>query len=308
MKGSVCLGCLESAVDPALPPSAEGEEEQAPEAESEHVFRCLTCKRACHYEHLATPKALDEDAELVEIAQYYQKNWLCMDCASLHYTAEKIIAWRPYPPNAVETSSSKEPPHYKSQLPREYLIKWKDRSYRRTTWVPHMWLLSMQPGLLRVFIQQGSKVELVPGLTGEEITARAQDLNASALSGIVEAMPNAETLIPERWKTIDRLLDIRLWSPPRHKKQPQGKGKGKKRIETDSGEDDEWDEAYEDIFASGEQPNDSYLQTIEEWEWKKGQKFTKVDIGLIVWVFVKWDDLGYEEGTTSLAAYGSVTK
>jgi chromodomain-helicase-DNA-binding protein 4 len=102
------------------------------------LFRCFTCKRLAHYAHLPNP--FSEDASPVELAQYYQENeWDCGDCLSFVFAVDKILAWRPYPSNAIEAPRpDDEPPNIKSQLPREYLVKWVGRSYRRVQWVPHL--------------------------------------------------------------------------------------------------------------------------------------------------------------------------
>lgn len=101
---------------------------------SELLFRCLTCKRLAHYAHLPVPPHLSSsEVSLPECAAYYQtdKAWLCKDCSSFQYGLDKILAWRPYPPNATEPPRpADEPPHYKDALPREYLVKWVDRSFR----------------------------------------------------------------------------------------------------------------------------------------------------------------------------------
>ena len=127
------------------------------EPSSELLFRCFTCKRLSHYAEL--PPKIEDDDEVVEIAASYQKNWLCMDCSSYIYSLDKILAWRPYPATVVEEDPGRA--DYKSHLPREYLVKWEERGYRRTTWVPHMWLLSTSPGKLKNFVAGGSKVELL---------------------------------------------------------------------------------------------------------------------------------------------------
>ena len=78
-----------------------------------------------------------------ELAEHYQKTpgdymWNCDDCASYKDKVEKILAWKAYPDNAPQPYYPPgQAPAPKTMLPRKYLIKWQDRSYRRVTWVPH---------------------------------------------------------------------------------------------------------------------------------------------------------------------------
>ncbi len=166
-KGGTCLGCNatvlvpevkkadESVVHEPVPALREAHsdgksaEDATPESSlkkseaiDELLFRCVKCKRVAHYAHLFKD---DEDMSLPEIAIHFQveTDWQCRDCASFTFHVEKILAWRPYPANAPNIHVlSADPPNYKENLFREYLIKWDGRSYRRAQWVPHMWLSS----------------------------------------------------------------------------------------------------------------------------------------------------------------------
>jgi chromodomain-helicase-DNA-binding protein 4 len=97
------------------------------------LFRCSTCARPTHYHHLP-PLQEDEDQERPsnEVADEYQEyGWNCKDCHSWSSPVDRIIAWRPYPPNATEDSLDPgQVPSVKKTLPREYLVKWVDRSFR----------------------------------------------------------------------------------------------------------------------------------------------------------------------------------
>ncbi len=297
------------------------------EPSSELLFRCFTCKRVSHYAEL--PPKGDEDAP-AEIAETYQKNWLCNDCASFTYPLDKILAWRPYPETALEENPLY--PHYQDQLPREYLVKWEQRSFRRTSWVPHMWLLSTHPSKLKNFIITGPKVELLsvsekkPAAVEEPDSIFADD--GSRDSSVKptpprpqDASPDAESRIPPEWKTIDRILDLRLWYVGQQKSKGKAKSKSKKgrsskgknsktrRVESEEEEEQEDDDDAMDVdvetfgpeyhaaFDEGEQPDDDLLETIEDWETRTGEKFALQHAPLVVWAFIKWDDLAYDEGT-----------
>jgi len=292
----------------------------------ELVYRCFTCKRLAHYAHLPKPQNVTSQASVTDIAHYYQtvKAWLCADCSSYRYGLDRIIAWRPYPPNAIEPPRpANEPPHYKNALPREYLVKWTDRSYRRTQWVPHMWLVSTNHAKLKNFLTGGTRVDLLAEALEEEkmdvdedhvptfeITA-TESRDSSVRPGTktpslpFDATPDAERRIPPAWKTVDRILDVLLWSPEQrkgHRKQPAKKTKEKARRRVDS-EDDADEEIDEEIneertaaFNDGEQPSEDLTQTVGDWEARTKEKFSMKEIGRVVWAFIKWDDLGYDQG------------
>jgi len=317
---------------------------EEPTSPQEIMFRCFTCKRLSHYGHLPVPPELKEDEASVDsvmLAGYYQSTteWRCSDCSSYNWELDKILAWRPYPSTAVEPPRPPdEPPHYKSPLPREYLVKWLSRSYRRTQWVPHMWLVTTHAAKLKNFLNVGAKVELLEeSLPDEEamevddeakkvveegntatipfeISADAnQDPNKAdpkALTLPLGAMPDAERRIPLAWKTIDRVLDVLLWRPPKPKIMKKGKQTTMKKVlsseeevEETENENDASDgpiEAeLESAFAEGEQPSYDLTETVREWEARTGWSLSTEQIKNVVWVFIKWDDLPYDEGKHS---------
>lgn len=350
------MGCMETVLKPLgdAPVSAlargqkDGEDitmadasqqpfqEESPESATivpsrELLYRCLTCKRLSHYAHLRRPTPLPSDASLPEIAEYYQidTSWLCADCTSFRYPLDKIIAWRPYPPTATEPIRPKDqPPPYKERLPREYLVKWQDRSYRRLSWVPHMWLVSTNPSKLKNFLSGGTKVELLTepvndeekdssGEVAFEIAAGAEESRASSVkpgAGAVtaklpsDALPDAERWIPPAWKTVDRVLDVVLWMP----KKPTAVGKKSQKnnkkqvVVTDDEENEEeegsvemgeeLEEIKKKIFEEGELPSLENTETAEQWEERTGQTISMKQMKKVVWAFIKWDDLGYDEG------------
>jgi chromodomain-helicase-DNA-binding protein 4 len=284
------------------------------------LFRCKLCKRLAHYAHLPLPDDVtDGNAEEVDveaIAEHYQTNqdWSCADCVSFVYRAEKILAWRPYPANAQQPElSAGESFSPKMHLPREYLVKWQDRSYRRVQWVPHGWLASVHAGLLRNFLTHGPKVELLGHAVREDqianevseggIGGASKDsddsgpkLEVRSEGAALLPILDAERRIPPAWKTIDRVLDVLIWSPHDQKLNKRNIGKEKMAsvgVDNTLDVQREWNEAFE----SGEEPSEQNTSTVEEWEARKEDGLSIDDIDCVVWAFVKWDDLGYDEGT-----------
>ncbi|KAJ3512355.1 hypothetical protein NLJ89_g3566 [Agrocybe chaxingu] len=339
MKGGICMGCMEIALEPDPSHTKMNEAvtstvedvvmiDGTPEAQDgaavglarELLFRCFACKRLAHYAHLPKPLGFEESST-PDVADHYQtsKSWLCANCSSYKYGLDKIIAWRPYPANAVETPLQLgELPNYKAHLPREYLVKWAGRSYRRTEWVPHMWLLSTNTAKLKNFISAGTKVELLKDPLNEDDNAmevdapggplkalfdskpasRASSLKPDAINSAIAPLPDAERRIPPAWKTVDRVLDVLLWR--RGSKKSAGKKKLKRPIALSSDDDDnddeeEMKEVASVVFEKGQQPPDSFTETVDEWEIH--DDLEKKDANRVVWAFFKWNELGYEEAT-----------
>ncbi|TFK77267.1 hypothetical protein BDN72DRAFT_35406 [Pluteus cervinus] len=308
-KGGICLGCL-AAIEPpsSSEPVTSGDLET--EAPSQDVtkptfllFRCATCKRPAHYEHMPN-LADEEDSTAADIARYYQveTKWLCQDCSSYTHPLDKIIAWRPYPPSAIELPPAPgSPSPWKVSMPREYLVKWQERSYRRTQWVPHMWLVSTSSAKLKNFLTGGTKVELVDatpapddmlvdGVSDSAAQSRDTSRHPSQAPSPLDSMPDAERRIPAAWKTVDRVLDVLLWRPPRIKR----KGRSS---ESPGVSDDEYEEQHQEIFQYGNEPSPEFTETISQYENRTDNEFVIEDIRRVVWAFIKWDRLGYDEAT-----------
>ena len=303
-----------ASIQPNVQDNLDANDDDSPK---ELLFRCLTCKRLAHYAHLPVPEGFDpDDTTPAELASYYQQStgWRCADCVSYVYSVEHILAWRPYPENAVEPPRApNEPPNYKSMLPREYLIKWVDRSYRRVQWVPHGWLLAVAPSKLKNFLIGGTKVPLLPepvseqqaSVPGETETADFEigrddseglgSKDKEAASPLF-ALPDAEKRIPPAWKTVDRILDIRLWKP----KAVKGRSRKSKAVASDEEVDDQEDPAVAKLRAAAydqgeEPPNDAFV-TLEEFESLIQDKLSEKHATQVAWAFIKWDDLGYDDG------------
>ncbi|KAG2154662.1 hypothetical protein DEU56DRAFT_769656 [Suillus clintonianus] len=356
MKGGICMGCKEIALEAdssimrqsTAPPAVsiskptglaqdiemvDATQTSSNAANSvslptrELVYRCFTCKRLAHYSHLPIPDTFEPgdpaSVDDVKLASFYQLDtgWRCADCFSYEYTVDKILAWRPYPANAVEPQYSlTNLPEPKSMLPREYLVKWNERSYRRAQWVPHMWLASTTYMKLKNFIATGPKVELLDNPAPEQNAIQAdpsaKDIPTQPVSFEASAsqtpevevksksvsslspLPDAERHIPPAWKTTDRVLDVLFWkvNPPGRRKR----GKGSSVAESDE-EADLPLELLDQLVKTqvkGEQPSDDYVETVDDFLRTVDKSELDIkDIKYVAWAFIKWDDLGYNEAT-----------
>lgn len=315
-----------------------------PPAESQaSIFRCITCKRLAHYAHLPQPDS-DGVWTAIELAHYYQSEneWKCPDCMSFVHQLDLILAWRPYPANAVDSSGGPgDLPNHKARLPREYLVKWVGRSYRRLQWVPHMWLLSTNPAKLKNFIAMGPRVQLLEApveddggndnhaltvdeptkepspsflITEENSRASSAQPASSEKEGPPPALPDADHRIPPAWRTVECVLDIRLWDSAgrrrvlQYKKARGRKRSGKGRKQFDSDDDRDMDMNEEENFDAeadaervaarerGEEPSEEHLETVNEWETRTNESLSGEQAELVIWAFIKWDGLAYEDG------------
>lgn len=252
-----------------------------------------------------------------DLATFYQKPdangqhaWQGPCCRQWKWHVDRIIAWRPLPADAKEPSRAEgELPNYRDQLPREYLVKWRDRSFRHLNWVPHSWLLGVQNLKLRNFIHKGPQLDLVTNDTlaakGDEMSAptiqdvmadetqlRHRELDAVEARWLGHGPPpdaGAEANIPIDWSTADRVLDVYLLPPRSHRKR--------KRI-ADSDEDD-GDPA--SALEDGVTPPPSLAIPIKDWELRAGRQLTADDIDEIAprvtWALIKWQNLQYDEAS-----------
>lgn len=188
------------------------------------LFRCSQCRRAAHYSCIPTRDATDQ-------WQYFW-DWHCDDCKKWG-PIDAILAWRPLDWNqAVEgkesttqpasspqrliTNSPGKRPEVGSEVPdhtapwwnAEYLVKFKETSFRNATWVPHSWLFSAYKQRLRNFLVDGPLIDITPDNAvrdGEEDVVDDHLEDFSLLP-----TPDAFDKIPKEWLTPDRILDVRL--------------------------------------------------------------------------------------------------
>jgi chromodomain-helicase-DNA-binding protein 4 len=323
-RADTCLGCDEPLPKSELPTTTE-------ESGLELLFRCVTCTRACHYAHLHPPSD-DESYDAVALAVHYQTEnlWKCADCASFVYKVDKIIAWRPSPASATEpVYGPLQTPDYTQPLPREYLVKWQDRAYKRVSWVPHMWLLATNKLRLRKFVAEGRTVKLLENsrpdesldATGDVDTVMDVDppqpqdedemFSVTKRAALLAPVPDAERRIPAGWLTVDRVLSILLLRDPAKEKQAKKvakRTKNKTRVDSDDDDDDDPDALSpevvadrEDAYDHGEQPRDDFTLDLEQWEKRKKQKLSVDELDDVIWCLIKWEDLGYDESEFSRA-------
>ncbi|KAN0080601.1 PHD/FYVE-zinc-finger like domain containing protein [Elaphomyces granulatus] len=122
---------------------------------NEVLFRCKICSRAFHFEHLPPkPKAAHaqegEDSLTADIANSrfdeYIKISTCQDCEAAPGEIEVLVAWRPTNPDSHVLGSTADS---MQEGEKEYLIKWKGKSYYRTSWMPGSWVWGVTTSSMR---------------------------------------------------------------------------------------------------------------------------------------------------------------
>ena len=107
------------------------------------LFRCLGCYRAFHMHHLPAKdelRALPEKSEDQTAAtrfHEYSHNWTCRECESAPGEIGLLVAWRPSNQESYEPGTSTD---QVNEDDKEYLVKWKNMSYFRTSWMPGAWV------------------------------------------------------------------------------------------------------------------------------------------------------------------------
>lgn len=213
----------EAEKEPPMPDSTMQEDHSAISSDKNLLSRCTQCRRAAHYSCIPTPDAVDQ--------WQYSWDWHCDDCKAWG-PIDAVLAWRPLdwekargvndktPPPAspkrLDPGSPGKRPAVTSDLPdhklpwwnAEYLVKFKETSFRNATWVPHSWLYSAYRQRLRNFLVDGPLVDIKPDNStrdGEE------DVEEDHLENFnLAPTPDAFDKIPKEWLTPDRILDVSL--------------------------------------------------------------------------------------------------
>lgn len=113
------------------------------------LFRCTTCHRGFHAEHLPQNDDYEKTDKMDPFSEY--KHWQCHHCSSTPGEIEVLVAWRPFQSKFAEGKSILLP-ELIPEIDKEYLIKWKTKSYFRATWMPGDWVWGVSsPAMLRAF-------------------------------------------------------------------------------------------------------------------------------------------------------------
>ncbi|RYP75240.1 hypothetical protein DL769_003851 [Monosporascus sp. CRB-8-3] len=126
-------------VDPALVNNADNV-----------LFRCSTCRRAYHFDHLpplAKTPVVTEDIKLDRLEEYAAADWKCKDCVNAGHKIRALVAWRPINQNDYQ--------HGQTCLDFiedsiEYLVSWEGRSHFHDNWMPGAWVFGVAHSAMRI--------------------------------------------------------------------------------------------------------------------------------------------------------------
>ncbi|KAJ5706925.1 hypothetical protein N7488_006726 [Penicillium malachiteum] len=126
------------------------------------LFRCTSCQRGFHVDHLPPM----DGSDISENFDRYGAHWQCHDCTDVPGEIEALLAWRPI--GAQKGKKSTYPlAELVPEIDKEYLIKWKTKSYFRATWKRGDWVWGhSNHAMIRAFYN--STKALKPIFTAEE--------------------------------------------------------------------------------------------------------------------------------------------
>ncbi|KAJ5217139.1 hypothetical protein N7468_010147 [Penicillium chermesinum] len=108
------------------------------------MFRCTSCDRGFHADHLPPVQGVDPSDRY----DHYSKHWRCHECEVAPGSVEKLVAWRPVDPTH-EVGDGIGAAQLIPGDQKEYLVKWKDKSYFRVTWMPGDWVWGITKTAMR---------------------------------------------------------------------------------------------------------------------------------------------------------------
>lgn len=150
------------------------------------LFRCVMCYRACHMHHLPartdTPSFanLSQEQTATERFEEYSGDWSCQDCLDMPADIDRLVAWRPIDQVNYEPGTSTE---LIPEDDKEYLVKYKNMSYFKTSWKSGAWVWGITaPAMRKAFARRDNENNL-PKMRTEDI-------------------------IPEEYLRVDIVLDV----------------------------------------------------------------------------------------------------
>ncbi|KAM3072430.1 hypothetical protein ACMFMG_009231 [Clarireedia jacksonii] len=135
------------------------------------LFRCRTCQRGYHYEHLPPLSEISttpEDLAKLRHTRHleYTRKWQCKECSEISSKIQTLVAWRPADGVSYEKGQEWD------TLPeddKEYLIKWEEKSYFKCTWMPGSWVWGVAAAAMRKgFIRRDGGANMLPKMTEQE--------------------------------------------------------------------------------------------------------------------------------------------
>lgn len=168
------------------------------------LFRCSTCKRGIHFDHLPP---LTKDGEIASdiradrLDEYAMVDWKCKDCVESTNKIHALVAWRPVDESIyIEGQTCFQ----LTEDAKEYLVKWDGRSHFHDTWMPGAWVFGVAASAMRsAFAKRDGN--LLPKMTTED-ALEEEWLLADVLLSVTYHKNTTNT---HKAKDLARLSDIK---------------------------------------------------------------------------------------------------
>ncbi|KAF9197606.1 hypothetical protein BGZ49_001880, partial [Haplosporangium sp. Z 27] len=208
------------------------------------LFRCFRCTYTAHDKCLKPHSSMDKGLDRAQIVKYYRKDWKCHQCLEWDRELDQILAFRDVPIRKADSStvdgdtemtsaestkpeeaiSSESTAKDSSAFPqapntmRELLIKWKNMSYRKVTWVPSYWVSQVvSPVKIKSFWRKTlgplevSDVVLPQWTQVEKILDVVFDADYSGTEDDMDALDHIQSVFV-KWKGLE--YDQATWDEP----------------------------------------------------------------------------------------------
>lgn len=133
------------------------------------LFRCTTCKRGYHFEHLPPMTKsgdIPEDLRAERLEEYSMVDWKCKDCVEADLKIHALVAWRPIDQSSYVAGQTC---HDFTEDEKEYLVKWEGRSHFHDTWMPGAWVFGTAASAMRSSFNKRQEVMLPKMSTSDAI-------------------------------------------------------------------------------------------------------------------------------------------
>lgn len=119
------------------------------------LFRCITCWRGFHFEHLPSRTdmmELDTEADVEQRFREYSRDWKCKDCLNMPAKVSGLIAWKPTDEDNYDDAMLYD---LISEDEKAYLVRWEGQSYFRACWMPGAWVWGItSPNMRKAFAKR----------------------------------------------------------------------------------------------------------------------------------------------------------
>jgi len=132
-------------------------------------------------------EGLDQETIAQKRFELYHRSWICKDCVENQHTVDTLVAWRPVDQESYVPGTTLD------KLPeskKEYLLKWRNQSYLRCTWMPGTWVWGIVTSVTKVSFNRKPENQL-PRMTIKDA-------------------------IPEDFHRVDIVFDVRYTSVVRN--------------------------------------------------------------------------------------------